>query len=633
MSPVIRESPPPGVVRFGEFEADFRNGVVRKDGSRVKLQEQPFRILQILLDHPGELVTREELQRQIWPSDTFVDFEKGLNNAIKRLREALGDSADQPRFIETHPKRGYRFIGSVMATHGVHEAENEAVRSDVIEPPPWGVLYKRLAVGALILLLLIALLVGFNIGGKRFLGRESAPPIRSLAVLPLQNLSGDPTQEYFSDGLTDALITDLAQLGTVKVISRTSSMQYKQTKKSLPEIAHELNVDGIIEGAVQRSGDRVRITAQLVHGPSDKHLWAGSYEQDMHDIFALEREVTEEITRQVRAKLRTPDSTLTRLPVNPKALDLYLQGNHYLVTGERHLDNEEKRKAGDYFQQAIDLEPDFAPAYIGLANAHSDLPLGSKEDAAIRRTAAEKAFALDASSSDALVILGDILRDEFDWPGAEQEYRKAVALNPNSAAAHEALAHLLGDTGRLDEAMREALLAQELDPNEEHLDLILEWRGDYDRAIELDQKLAEIHPYDAIVRAELYRCYLAKGAHQQAIEELARTVDIVGWSDIGSTLRHAFTTSGYPGAMKEWAKALEQMQATKQGFWPEHLAITYTAIGDKDRAFYWLNQAYEHREMVSHDWGLTILKVDPLLAPLRSDPRFKDLLRRVGLPQ
>jgi tetratricopeptide (TPR) repeat protein len=259
--------------------------------------------------------------------------------------------------------------------------------------------------------------------------------------------------------------------------------------------------------------------------------------------------------------------------------------------------------------------------------------LGSREDWAIKRKAAEKALALDPNSSDAHAILGELSWNDFDWAEAEQEYRRAVVLNPNSAWAHGGLGGLLGAMERLDEGLREATIAQELDPNEVHLDSILEWRGEYDRAIELNQKWAAIHPDDGVVHYQLYREYTAKGTHQEAIEELVRATNLFGWSDLGSNLHHAFTTSGYQGAMKEWAKALEKMQVAKQAFLPENLAAAYAAIGDRDRAFYWLEQGYEHREMVSHDWGLCILKVDPLLAPLRPDPRFGDLLRRVGLPQ
>ena len=239
-----------GSIRFDAFEVDFRKGEVRKHNFKIRLQDQPFRILQILLEHPGELVTREEIQRRIWPADTFVDFEKGLNNAIRKLRDALGDSADEPRFIETHSGRGYSFIGVVTATNGPDRIEKEVSSVEVGAPIQSRPLYRRSAIGALLSLAFVATLFGFDVGGvkEHWLPRASSPVIHSLAVLPLQNLSNDPNQEYFSDGMTDALITDLAQIGTLKVISRTSTIQYKQTKKTLPEIARELNVDGIVEG-------------------------------------------------------------------------------------------------------------------------------------------------------------------------------------------------------------------------------------------------------------------------------------------------------------------------------------------------------------------------------------------------
>jgi tetratricopeptide (TPR) repeat protein len=257
--------------------------------------------------------------------------------------------------------------------------------------------------------------------------------------------------------------------------------------------------------------------------------------------------------------------------------------------------------------------------------------LGSREDRAIRKDAAEKALSLDANSSDALVILGEIRWQEFDWDGAQQALRQAVAVNPNNALGHEQLGYLLGAMGSLDEGLREVLLAQELDPNEVHLDSILEWRGEHDRAIEFLRKMVGIHPEDGILHYALFRNYAAMGAHKEAVEELANALNLWGSSELGSSLHHAFIASGYSGAMKEWAKALERMQAEKRWFVPENSAAAYAAVGDKDRAFYWLEQGYEHRDRVSHDWGLTILKVDPLLVSLRSDPRFSELLRRTGL--
>ena len=282
-------------IRFGVFELDPESGELRKQGLKVRLQEQPFQILQILLERPGNVVTREELQQRVWPANTFVDFDQGLYNATKKLREALGDSADTPRYVETLSRRGYRFIGTV---NGNGSATLPAAKVPPKSPTAETHASRRKLQLAIALGLGTAALLGAVLSvtpanlWQRLLGKGTVPQIRSLAVLPLQNLSADPEQEYFSDGMTDALITDLAQIGSLKVISRTSSMQYKQTKKSLPEIARELNVDGIIEGTVQRSGDRVRITAQLIHGPTDKHLWANSYERDLRDVFALERDAS-----------------------------------------------------------------------------------------------------------------------------------------------------------------------------------------------------------------------------------------------------------------------------------------------------------------------------------------------------
>jgi len=623
------------VVRFSEFEADFRNGELRKNGSRIKLQDQPFRILQILLQHPGDLVTREDLQRQIWPSDTFVDFEKGLNNAIKRLRDALGDSAEQPQFIETYPKRGYRFIAAVAAPDVAPRPEEAGVRGEVPEPAGSKVHTRRLAIGAAFSLALVGIFFGFNVGGvrDRLLARDSAPQIQSLAVLPLQNLSGDSTQEYFSDGLTDTLITNLAQIGSLRVISRTSSMQYKQTKKSLPEIARELNVDGIVEGTVQRSGNRVQINVQLIHGASDKHLWAQSYEREVSDIFGLEKEVAQNIARQVSSKITEASQASAQKPVNENALEAYLQGNFLLTRGEWGGNDNEKRKASAYFQKAIYADPDFEPAYVGLAESHHNLFRGSAEDVLIRSKAAQKLLELNPNSAAAHVVLADLKWHNFEWVAAEEEYRKAAELGPNNADAHDELGTFLAATGRLDDGMRECQIAQTLDPNGLHLSPVLEMKGEYDRAAAVLVEMARNSPENGMINYELYRTYTASGNQKEAIAQLVKALISFGMQDIATAVQGSYAKSGYRAAMQTLARGLEDMHRKNLVFVPENVAAAYTAAGDTDRAFYWLNQAYEHREMVSHDFGLDILKVDPLLAPLRSDPRFKDLLRRVGLPQ
>jgi TolB-like protein/DNA-binding winged helix-turn-helix (wHTH) protein len=622
--------PSHALIRFGVFELDTESGELRKQGVKVRLQEQPFQILQILLEHPGRVVTREELQRRVWPSDTFVDFDTGLYNAIKRLREALGDSAESPRFIETLSRRGYRFVAAVEGNG--HAATAPALPLEGTKPASRRNLRIGIVVG-----IGVAIMVGAAFGVGKFWTRLSSggtnPQIRSIAVLPLQNLSNDPAQEYFSDGMTDALITDLAQISSVKVISRTSSMQYKQTKKSLPEIARELNVDGIVEGTVQRSGDRVRITAQLIQAASDKHLWANSYERNLSDVFSMERDVSTDIADQVRAHLATPNQMklMQKRAVNPAALEEYLQGNSHMHRAYRGFGDQELLLAGEYFQKAIDAAPDFAAAYVGLSDVHHNTFRSSDEDVEIARKAAERAVELDPSLSDAWTLLGEIKRDYWDWAGAEQDYRRALAINPNDAVAHEDLSNVLDAFGRLDEGWKEAEIAQQLDPNEDHLEPALTNRHEYDKVIQHITTMLEADPDNSILHHELYEGYAGKGMHKEAIQQLEQAAVLFGFHETASELRQAFAASGYRGAMQKWAEELERLAATNEVFVPINTASAYAAAGDKERAFYWLEQAYKRRPL-NGGVAMVFLNRDPGLEPLRSDRRYKDLLRRVGLP-
>ena len=649
----MADTPTPVRLQFGPFLADFRACELRKDGRRIRLQEKPMLLLGALASKPGEVISREDLQKLLWPGDTFVDFEIGLNAAVRKLREALADNPENPKYIETIPKRGYRFVAAVASDGREEQALSPKQTPD--DGSPTDTSLGRRTIASLVetvseyrrakrfwmiiaaVLAVAGLAVGFGqinvakIAALRSRGSaDSGPPtIRSLAVLPLQNLSNDPAQEYLSDGMTDALITDLAQFASVKVISRTSSMQYKETKKSLPEIARELNVDGIVEGTVQRSGDRVRITAQLIHGPSDKHLWANSYEREMRDILTLEREVTADIADRVLARIER--ETVQPRPVNPKALDAYLQGNYHLNTNAAPHD-EELRKAGEFFQQAINADPNFAPAYVGLAQAHYTVWWESDNDLAIMTRASERALALDPNSSDAWVELGLVRLADWDWVAAEEQTRRAIILNPNSANGHEYLGEILDALGKSEEGWREHVIAQQLDPNEDHLVWVLRLRGQYDRAIDILKKMSERRPQDPLVYWNLSENYFLKGLHAEWANELGRSISLFFSPKMADEFTRSFKSSGYKGALRIWVRELELMAQNKQAYFPGVLAEEYAALGDKDRAFYWLEQGCTHSHRSVADPILPSVKVDPSLAVLHSDPRFASVLRCMRFP-
>ncbi|HEY6344744.1 MAG TPA: winged helix-turn-helix domain-containing protein [Bryobacteraceae bacterium] len=439
-------------VRFGPFEFDPHTGELRKYGIRIKIQGQPVELLAILIEQPGELVTREDLEKRLWPADTHVDFEHSLNAAMKRLRVALGDSAQAPRFVETIARRGYRFIAPVSQAGEAIQPGGNVPQAAVLDPQP--ARHRRfVVVAAATTAFVVALLAGGAILASRgdALRRRIVPvPIRSLAVLPLANLSGDRDQDYFVDGLTDLLRQNLQGIGSLRVISRTSSMHYRGTGRPLPDIARELNIDAIVDGSVLRSGDRVRVSVELIQASTDKHLWSNSYEGDLRDVLALQATVAGRIAEEIRVTLTPPDrARLARARVlNPEAYEAYSKGRFFW----NKRTSEDLKKAIGFFQEAIDKDPEYARAYDGLADCW--LPLGWYGFLAPSATfpqakdAIAKALTLDDSLAEAHTSLAfvDVYYDR-DWIAAEREFRRGTELNPNYANGHHWYAEFLSLVG------------------------------------------------------------------------------------------------------------------------------------------------------------------------------------------
>ena len=624
------------LVRFGTFEVDLSAGELRHKGVKIKLQEQPFRILVALLERPDILVTREELRERLWPSDTFVDFEHSLNAAVKKLRQALHDDAENPRFIETVPKRGYKFIAPI-ASPG-EEPQIKVIQLPVDAAGAASEIRKAAKgrVAAAAVTVAVAVIgVGFATWYWSQTHATAAHSINSLAVLPLENLSGDPQQEYFAEGMSDEVTTELGKLGALRVISRTSAMRYKGTHKPLGQSARELNVDAVIEGTVLRSGDHVRITAQLVRASPEQHLWAESYEGDLSSVLTLQREVARAIANAIQVKL-TPNEQehlASSLPINPQAHEAYLLGRYFW----NRRTEEGLNKAIDYFQQATEKDSTYAPAYAGLADSYGLLgfaeygALSPEEAVPKAEAAAKKALEIDETLAEAHAALGAIKhRFEWDWPGAEREFKRAIELNPNYATAYHWYALYLVSMGRLDEALATGERGHELDP----LSLIVNTgfgrvfycARRHDEAIERLSKTLELDPNFPVAHYWRGLAYEQKGMHKEAIADLVqlKTLSVSPLRVAG--LGNIYAVSGEK--IKAQAILSELKSLSKERYVPPYdLAVIYSGLGDKDQTFRWLEKSYEERE-----GALVYLNVEPMFDNVRSDPRFKDLVHRIGLP-
>lgn len=602
-----KEDSAPGRIRFGAFEVDFLAGELRKTGVRVKLQDQPLQILRILLEKPGGIVTREEMRKRIWPAETFVEFDHGVYTAITKLREALGDSSDNPRFIETLPRRGYRFIASVepipaehaaAATSTVETSRRESVLATRRPTRSRKQLFTALAASVL----LITLGLSAYLERGRYWPRVKLSSGRAmLAVLPLQNLSGDPNQDYFVDGLTEEMITDLGRWNPERlgVIARTSVMRYKNTHEDVQQIGRVLGVDYVLEGAVRRQGDHVRITAQLIQVRDRTHLWAQSYDRELHNVIAVQDDVAQNVADAIRIEL-TPEHRArlgaTRR-LDPNAQDAYLHGLYELRIGS----GEDMDKAIGYFQQAVGRDPNYALAYATLSDAYGAISTYHRAPLEVMpqaRVAALKAIQLDDTLGEGHASLGFVkLFFDWDWPGAEKEFRRALDLNSNLPQAHMWYAAYLATLARADEAAREAERAYVLDPvdpipsTDKPLYFIVARR--YDEALAHCRKEIELYPnspgpyqWTAVAQVELGHMGEATAAADRAVQLKA-----------GPPPPEAIFAYASAG-QKQKARSLLPAFLDPLGnsyICGYNMAIIQLALGEKDEAIRWLEKAYRDR--------------------------------------
>jgi TolB-like protein/DNA-binding winged helix-turn-helix (wHTH) protein len=633
---------------FGPYAVDLRSGELRKFGIRVKMGEQPFQILLMLLQRPGEMVTREELRAKLWTDDTFVDFDHGLNSAVQRLRDCLSDTAEKPLWIETIPRRGYRFIAPVESQASAAPGSSViAAGTSSSGASPAGtqadsrVFGRRAKVLATVSVVALTLIVGLSLSGlslrsvrERLGGHPSTPRVQSIAVLPLVNLSGDPDQDYFADGMTEALTTDLGKISALRVISRTSAVQYKGSKKPLHEIARELNVDALVEGTVARSGSHLRITANLVQASPEKHIWAESYESEVGDALGVQGKIAQAVARQIQVRLTQREQTLLvpARAVNPEAQDLYLLGL-YVFTSGGTADSTEK--AIKYFQQAIQKDPNYAAAYAGLAQGYATWVPGMPRPRDMMPKArgfALKALSLDDTLAYAHSTLGIIeLLYDWDWSAAEKEFKRTVELNPNNVWAHEWHSRLLVTSGRTEEAMAEAKQSLGLDPSPLSGDypiwvFILARR--YDVALERAQQLLELAPNFVWVHFDLAQIYEQTGRVEDAAQEFLKADELFGMEPKRvAQLKEALAKSGARGY---WRRTLEDYKESAKSHYVPSVLVAEACVreGDKECAFHWLAKGFEERDDL-----MINLKVEPVFDAIRSDPRFQDMIRRVGIPQ
>ena len=657
-------------IRFGEdYELDLRPRRLRRGSHVLKLERIPLEILVLLVEHKDEIVTRDEIVSRVWGKGVFLDTDNSIRGAIRKLRQALKDDADSPRFIQTVTGQGYRFIAPVTPPEEANRTETP--RSEALavptneqnlasEPNGWSQIprlhlvdeqqdqtagkvpaaeisdgqrnwhaRKWILVGAVSLFVLVA--VTTHILTRSRPADAKAPKITSLAVLPLKNLSGDPAQEYFADGMTEEVIGRLSMIRGLRVISRTSAMQFKDTRLSAPEIARKLGVDALVEGSVMREDNRIRVHAQLIRASTDEHFWSESYDRELGEALTLESEVAQSIAQRVEVTVSGEERArlVSARPVSPEAYESYLQG--LFAKGNTRAEVE-KRIA--WFDEAIRKDPTFAQAYVGLASAYGGLgtvfvgaPPSETRPKVIN--AARKALELDPDLADAHVLLADMYTRQWKWAEADAEYRRALDLNPNDAAAHDGFANWLLCHGRMEEALAWARRARDLDPlgpSGHTIGFILFNAHRYDEAIREFRDVLAVRPDDSLPLWPLGWALICNHQAEEAIPELEKAVSVTdGSPGVISALIWAYAHAGRRADALRLLGELKKRQQT--GYVPAGAFVNaYLGLGDNDEAFAWFERAYEEQSNI-----LIYIKVSPWFDSVRGDPRFQDLVRRVGL--
>jgi TolB-like protein/DNA-binding winged helix-turn-helix (wHTH) protein len=631
-------------ITFGVFEADPRARELRKKGILIKLQQQPFELLMILLEHPGQVVSREEVRKRLWPADVYLDFDRGLNKAMVKLREALGDSSESPLYIETLPRVGYRFIGPVntaprqtfeaasreaeVATLGSTIRENGSAVSEVTEPASTAALERAkprsswrmpAAIG-------VAVLLTAGIAGdwrREHSKSFEASPIRSVAVLPLDNLSGDPNQEYFADGMTDELTTMLAKNSNLHVTSRTSAMRFKGARQPLRDIARELGVDGILEGSIARSGDNVHMTVQLIRASDDAHVWAESYDRKSGEVAALPSEAAETIAKKLNSAVA---SSKPARYVNPEAHDAYLHGLYLWFNGK----NEEAHAS---FTKATELQPDYALGWVGQSFYYGvgadDGDLNPADALPKLEAAAKKAVELDDELPEAhLARSAAYYVVDWDWTRADQEILRAIELNPRYAEGIHFRQKILLTQNRYDEAIELQKQATEIDGfSRTHA-----MAQAYSRVRRFDEAAAEAQqrvasdPNDRGNHQTLSYVYRCQGKYKESVEEMAKVYSLSGWDAGAAGIRNAFDKGGYKGAVQWQLDDLKQ-QAARHYVSPANFAVLTAQLGQREQTLALLEDALRQ-----HSPQLLLMQTEPAFDFLHSEERYHAVIRGVGMP-